>query len=341
MKIQLFIAVRDSDYMEHLSRVLLSKHADSFEVSVCSSLELFSDMMERHIYDVAILDADFFDAVGNVSVHLPLLLWSGSENVSVQTKGIKKLRKYQRISEIVRQILAWYAEISDQGQKFGDKDARITVIWSPIGGSGKTTTALAYAAYLTGQGKKTVYLDLEPFSSSPAYFGGQGPGLSDIFEKIQDGNVGLMLKSIRMEDSESGIFYFNRPNNYEDIAILTAEDISVLIRGAATGADEVIADLGSAFDAKIRQAMELSDQILLVTDSSPVSQVKYEQFRAQHSLYGQITDKLTIVANRGASHSVIADENINVIVLPVVQSQKPSVVYKTLSGYFRQLAGKK
>ena len=122
---------------------------------------------------------------------------------------------------------------------------------------------------------------------------------------------------------------------------MTAEDISVLIRGAATGADEVIADLGSAFDAKIRQAMELSDQILLVTDSSPVSQVKYEQFRAQHSLYGQITDKLTIVANRGASHSVIADENINVIVLPVVQSQKPSVVYKTLSGYFRQLAGKK
>ena len=339
MKIRLLIAARDSDYVEHLSKVLLSKYADSFEVSVCFSPESLPAMLEQHSYDVAVLDDGFLNSTGNIAARLSLLLWSGAEDPGILGHGVQKLRKYQRISAIASQILAQYAEISNQGQEFGDRDAVITVVWSPVGGSGKTTVALAYGAYLSGQGKKVVYLDLEPFASTPVYFSGQGPGLSSVFEKLQDGNIGLLLQSIRLVDSGSSILYFNRPDNYEDISILMPDDIALLIRGAASGADEVIADMGSGFDQRIQQTMELSNQVFLVADASAASQVKCEQFRSQHSLYEQIADKLTLIANRGASRGSMGAEE-NVLMLPVVQSENPIVVYKTLSGYFQRLAAK-
>ena len=56
--------------------------------------------------------------------------------------------------------------------------------------------ALAYAAQLVSRGKKTVYLDLEPFSSTPVYFADPERGLTDVFEKL-DGNLELLFQSIR------------------------------------------------------------------------------------------------------------------------------------------------
>ena len=45
MKIQLLIGICQSDYAEHLSRVLAEKHADVFEVSVCSKPELLGQTL--------------------------------------------------------------------------------------------------------------------------------------------------------------------------------------------------------------------------------------------------------------------------------------------------------
>ena len=333
MKIQLLIAVGDKDYMEHISRVFSTKYTDSFDVSICSTQSRLGELLSQRRFDIAILDTDFTEVPGIAAISLPLILWTGAESLGIQGMTFTKMRKYQRISAIKSFMLGEYAKKTDNQSEFGIGMGRITAVWSPMGGSGKTTASLAYAAQLVSQGKKTVYLNLEPFSSTPVYFANADKGLTSVFEKLQEGNVGLLLQSIRHEDRGSGILYFCHPDNYEDIEILLPEDVITLVRGAASGADEVVVDLGSVYNAKIHQLLKIADQVFLVIDDTKTSRVKFEQFRNQHSEYEELKEKLTVIANKGASRVILDEETV--IPLPLVQSMDPIVIYKTLSsGYF-------
>lgn len=333
MKIHLLIADMESDYVEHLSRVLTENYADVFEVSVCSSQKAMADLLEHRQADIALLGPSFIQDAGKSEIRLPLLLWDGTAVLNGQAAERKRIRKYQRISALSGQILEEYAEISSGDAGFeGEPCGKITVVWSPAGGCGKTTAALAYAAQKVSEGKKAVYLDLEPFSSTPVYFAEGGKSISSVFEKL-DGNVELLLQSIRQTDGGSGIFYFGRPDNYDDIEILTDEDMRNLVVSSAKGVDEVIVDIGEACGQRTAAMMDLADTVMAVIDNTRASHVKWRQFCTQHSVYEKIRAKLLVVANRGAR----LDQTQQVVSLPLVQSEDPLVVYKTLSaGYFNK-----
>lgn len=332
MKIQLLIAISESDYAEHLSRVLTEKGADIFEISVCSARELLEELLSKRRFDVALIDSETAGVTDLSAVRLPLLVWDGTEKLGEKAQGFSRIQKYQRISAISSTVVQQYAAVCGPQEGFGTGRAAITAVWSPTGGSGKTAVALACAAQKAAGGKRAVYLDLEPFSATPAYFKEPGKSISTVFEKL-DGDAALLFQGIRQEDSGSGICYFGRPQNYDDINILTETDITALLEGCAVNADELVVDLGSVCTGQVRRVLELADQVLLVADSSAVCRAKCDQFRTQHDVYAGIAGKMTVVANRGGRN--VAAQGEKVLSLPKVDSDDPVVVYKTLSGYLK------
>lgn len=333
MKIQLLIASDDDDYREQLSQVLTERYSDTFEVSVCSSAPRLAEQLSRRVFDAALLEPELAEHVQLSQVRMPLLLWNGSAGCAV-SEHVRQIRKYQRISSMVSQLLEQYAAVAEKSGDAELERGRITVVWSPSGGCGKTTAALAYAAQRAGEGKKSLYLDLEAFSSGPVYFSQNGKSISSVFEKL-DENVELLLQSIRQKDAVSGIFYFSQPENYDDISILTQEDVRLLVNASVQGIDELVIDLSSTFDDKIQMLLELADRILLVTDSSRASQQKLEQFRTQHSIYEKVREKTIQVANKG--FRIHSKEGEHAVLLPLVKSSDPVTVYQTLSaGFFKE-----
>ena len=123
-------------------------------------------------------------------------------------------------------MLEGFAELSGSGSGFDLEKARITAVWSPAGGVGKTTAALAYCTRKVSEGKQVLYLDLEYFSSVSVYFSGDGKSISTVFDKLANNAQYAPLRGIRQQDSGSGIMYFCEPNNYDDINVLTDEDIA-------------------------------------------------------------------------------------------------------------------
>ena len=319
MKIQLLIASDDDDYREQLSQVLTERYSDTFEVSVCSSAPRLAEQLSRRVFDAALLEPELAEHVQLSQVRMPLLLWNGSAGCAV-SEHVRQIRKYQRISSMVSQLLEQYAAVAEKSGDAELERGRITVVWSPSGGCGKTTAALAYAAQRAGEGKKSLYLDLEAFSSGPVYFSQNGKSISSVFEKL-DENVELLLQSIRQKDAVSGIFYFSQPENYDDISILTQEDVRLLVNASVQGIDELVIDLSSTFDDKIQMLLELADRILLVTDSSRASQQKLEQFRTQHSIYEKVREKTIQVANKG--FRIHSEEGEHAVLLPLVKSSDP------------------
>lgn len=330
MKIQLIIAVNDRDYVDHLSRELTERYAEVFEITVCTSPDRIGELTGRKRFDAGIFDAELARLAELSSVRLPLMVWDGVSSASGEA-GLELIKKYQRISRISADVLERYSKVAEGSWGIASGRANVTAVWSPSGGSGKTTAALAYCARKASQGLRPVYLDLQPFSASDIYFPSGGKSISALFEQLDSAE--LLGQGIRQEDHSSGIFYFGKPDNYDDINILTKDDIEQLITGCARSADELVIDLGSTYDAKTRHILELADCVMVVLDATAGCRAKWQQFAAQHDTFELIKDKTTLVLNRGAA----ADGSpvAKTVSLPIVQSTDPAIVFKTLSsGYF-------
>lgn len=327
MILKLLIATPDKSYSEYLSNVLSEKYAQTFTVSVCSSLERLDDMLEDTKYDVALLESKFADVKNVDSISLPLMLVD--ESGVADDSGFKAVSKYQRISMIIGDILENYSQIGKIGIGFGVEKAQITAVWSPSGGTGKTTIALAYAANKVLGGNQATYLNLENFSSTSVYFPESGKSISKVFEKL-DSNVQMFLTGIRQQDSRSGISYFCGPENYDDINILTQSDLEILLNACATGIDELIIDLSSQCDERIQKIFEIANTVLLVCDSSTTSQAKIKQFINQHNVFKKLQSKAVLVNNKGAN--IVEDSISKTVKLPHVKSTDPTSIFKALSG---------
>ena len=263
------------------------------------------------------------------NVALSLILWDGTSSLNEPICTTKVIQKYQRISEIVSKMLEYYSEVSSKTGAFKKSKGKTTVVWSPSGGSGKTTVALAYAANVVSDGKKVIYLNLENFSSTDVYFSQTDKSISSVFSRLGS-NIEMLLRSIRQQDGSSGIYYFGQPENYDDINELTEDDLSILVENCADSVDELVIDLSSSCNGRTIKLFEMADSILLVVDSSRVSRVKWGQFTSQNKVYKDIQHKSVMILNRAARMEQSGD--IKMILLPVVQSNDPVVVYKTLSG---------
>lgn len=328
MKIQLLIACEDKDYCQHLSRVLAERHGDTFEVSICSTREKLAAALTGHRQDVALLSAHMARGAMLDKVTLPLLLWDDAAGEELGQE-MDSVRKYQRISNLTGDVLGRYAKVAGRKNVPESERVQICAVWSPAGGTGKTTVALAYAAQQAATGRKTVYLDMEYFSSTPVYFSQEGKSISEAFENL-GGNLELLLKSIRRQDVGSGIYYFCAPSNYDDMNILSRENVEELVSAAGQGMEEVVLDLSSVCDERCQCIMALADRILLVTDNTPRSLAKLKQFQEQNNLFEQIREKVTLVCNMGAQVTASVPHTVT---LPSLRADNPTSVYKSLSAH--------
>ena len=332
MRIKLLIASTDSDYAGHLSNRISELHGEVIDISICSSQERLQELLSNRKFEAALLEEALTKGVDLSGVKLPLLLWTEDEGADDTQDGIKRIRKYQRVSSIVEAILEMYAKVSSDGRGSDPEKAKITAVWSPCGGVGKTSVALAYAAKKASEGKQVLYLDLELFSSVPVYFNETGKSISSIFEMLEnhEGNVRMLIRGIKRYDSETGIAYFYRPDNYDDMNILSTENIAELISACAGVVEELVIDMSCSCDERAQQVFDCADRVFVVSDATYASQTKLLQFATQHSVYERIKDKTLLVANKGA---IISNTLKGVVIsLPIVQSSDASAVYKALSG---------
>jgi len=318
LKMRLLIATADSDYADHLSGVLSEKYPEMFELFVCTR-----DLPSGKKFEIALFGSEFLSWANLVSADLPLILADGNEYAG----DYKSVFKYQRISSMVAGILEYYSQTGKATSGFPSVKGRIVAVWSAAGGSGKTTVALAYAAYRVSEGKKATYLSLENFAGTSAYFQGTGKSLSKVFEKFGS-DIRMFAAAIRQTDAVSGISYFGEPENYEDMNILSIEDIEELISACAAETQELVIDLPSSCDSRVKKVFELADTVLLVSDPSAVSRAKLGQFVTQHDVFGKIQPKIVLANNKGA----VADLDIGKSIrLPFVHSADPVSVFRALS----------
>ncbi len=329
MKIKLLIGTDDEKYVQRLSGTLSSCHGDVFEVSLCTTPEKMTVLLEKSTMHVALIAPEFVPYVPQDARALVLVLCSEADGVIPLGVQHKCVEKYQRISSIASEVLGSYAAVSTSGSVAHSEGGKVTVAWSPCGGVGKTTAALAYATNRVTDNYRVTYLNMEDFCSTAAFFAQSGKSISNVFEQLDNTNVPMLLQSIRQKDSGSGIFYFSQPENYDDMNALTDTDIQIILDGCLNDTNEIVVDLSNGTTGRTGYLLEQADTILLVCDDTPVSHIKLQQFIQQHNLWQLIADHCVLVWNKGAQPTVTEVEKT--VSLPRLKEGNPVAVYKTLS----------
>lgn len=276
------IAVADSnrEYVERLAEVL--QQNGELNISIFTSAEKLLSAVERERYDVVLFDPDISDTKLYFSnVKLAVCLYSDEAVNKKLYSDIDNIHKYQRISNIYKEILKKYADKAGYSADFGNsKRTRIQAVYSPIGGSGKTIISIAMASKLVEFGRSVLYISTEQLSSSSVIFPYSEEGNTALIEALNSGaSFEMKLKGIAKQGIH-GVSYiegFEKIADYDDVNYQEMKDVLSSIK--KTGIyDHVIVDMGSNIDHITKSVWEEADEIVVVCKAGDFAAKKINSF---------------------------------------------------------------
>lgn len=310
MNISMAIVDSDKDYTSRLSEAL-QQYTD-LSISIFTSLQTFQETIARERFDILLFDPDVSEEYLPLSsVKLAVCLYSDEcKNTARYTECVKTL-KYQRVSNIYRDVLREYA--NKAGGSFGfdsQQNTKLIGVYSPIGGAGKTTFALAFTGKLKSLGNSVLYASTEQLESASAVNDHSENGMAILIEDLSNENVNFKVKltaiSKRGMDDMEYLEGFTRLVDYEAVTAAEVKEVFERIK-KESDYQYIVIDMDSNLDAVNRTIFEMADQIVLVERPGELPMRKMELFSQQILVHEQ-ERKLYKIQNFAESNSVYSDE---------------------------------
>lgn len=296
------IAIADSNE-EYVSRILsVLEEYEDLNLSVFTDENTLEQALMSQKFDVLLFDASVYDGHADGGKRfLPILLLDETQGVAAQFQKTKKIRKYQRISKIYQQILEVYAEVcGDTGVVAGQKKTSVIAVYSPVGGAGKTTTALCAATKYAVQGLRCLYLGLEDIGSEECYLPRTDVrGVSEIAACLGENmNFTMKIQSL-LQTGQNNLFYLNHFDSPNDVYELSAEDLKELLEVFRKSGlfDVIVADMSCSMDVKAQVVFELADRIIIVEKPDRMAASKMTGFLNQMHIINAYSKKMVRLLN--------------------------------------------
>lgn len=308
MKIKLAILEKDQGYLTKIVSVFSTKYADKFEIYSFTDKEVALAHLEEAKIDVLVAN-DVFDIDMNILPNrCSFAYFVDSPDIDMKNEQ-HAICKFQKAELIYKQILSVYSEKagSVSGVQLGDNNAKILVFNAISGGVGSSSVAAATAMYLATKGKKTLYLNLEKFGSSEAFFKAEGQfNMSDIIFalKTKKTNLGLKLESCVKQD-KSGVYFYSQPAVALDMTELSCEEILRLLGEIKLvgSYDYIVVDMDFGLDKESRKIYRHAHALVWVGDGSEISNEKLCRVYQALSILEQneespLTNRIKFVYNK-------------------------------------------
>ena len=184
------------------------------------------------------------------------------------------LCKYQPLNQFISHIISHFNEYTSSPKLKGNRSAEVISIYSAVGGSGKTLTAVHLARELSHQGGRVFYLNLEQLPSLPWLTASSKQEESFFSRMLYYGKADMHLQAAKVElykrrHPVMGFDYFPGICDPIEMGVTTPTDTESLIHSIlATGVyDKLVLALDSMWQPRTLASLRLSDQIIwLVID---------------------------------------------------------------------------
>lgn len=315
MNISLAIADSNTEYVERLREELHHQYAELSISTYKSGEKLQADLDDKlkpKHFDIVLFDPDVSEEkLRFTNVKLPICLYSDEAEHSSRYSDCVMIKKYQRISNIYKSFIREYADKAGYSADFDNsQNTRIAAVYSPVGGSGKTTISLAIASKLVSMGKTVLFLSVEQLSSSFYVNAKQEEGITALLNKAADEhtNFELKIKGV-MKQGMNGMFYiegFDRIVDY--CAVIEDEMTGVLSKVKRSGIfDVIVIDMESNLDVIGKAVFAAVDRIVVVEKTGELPSAKIKLFVRQ-AVMDEYKEKMLRVCNFAENNSVYSTE---------------------------------
>lgn len=338
-RLSLVIADTDEAYVESIVDYLMINHSQRFQVSSFTKREFLYEFLSGNTkkIDILLISNDLFsESLPKENITSIVLLVAGK--LPQEIEGTSSVSKYQHGDKLVGNIVSIFSEKTENPvvKAQGDKKTKVIAVYSPTGGSGKTTIAVCSSIQCARRGLGVFYLNLENLQSTPLFFNcSSDQNLSGIlyFLKEKNKNLHLRIEGSRLVDAEHDVHYFSPPESIFDMEEAEPQELKTLIDELRTMSqyDIVFVDMSSDLNSRNIALLEACDEIILVLSQDAVSEVKADVFIKQLNIINHrkelnLSDKMTVVLNRYNSHMALEVETV-------------SINGKSISGYIPLVPG--
>ena len=311
-RIELYMADEDSVYLDRLAGYLLSKknmfHLHTY--SDTASLERAVTASDIRIDILAVSEQMNTPLVQKARAQVKVLLTDGKQqNTPTDYEAVLKFQKTDNlVAQLVQMFEMATGQIGAQQQNKGN--TCLVGVYSPIGGAGKTVSALLLARAFAQNGASAFYCNMERISSFQIP-GPKGVTLSNVLLALQTkgANLELQIRTNCIKDESSGVNLFAAPEStleWNEIGEGAARRLITTL--SQMGAyDVVILDFDSELHTEKLELLACCDHVLVIETTDETAQRKMEAFKWELDLhaadYSALTSRIASLINKDAAGS--------------------------------------
>lgn len=314
-KLNIVILDGDKVFLDKISNYLINK-TDKFTVTSFSDWDRFAEGGDHSGQDIMLFSEDYAEKAKDFETGMVKILMS--ENFETDAKEYASVKKYQKLDAMVKDILFIYSDKTGDSSYIvsGRKDKKIISVYSPIGGSGKTTLAVLLAKTLSISGVKVLYLNFERVSSMAGIFNNNSLNcMTDVFlaAKSHKGSIPAKILSNVIQNQASKIYYINPAESCTEYAQMTDEEVMDILDAAEgiSDFDYVIVDFLGEFNTRVLDILRRSRKVLFPYLNNDLARQKLSVFIEEMKRLKQeetILDHTIFVENKAEDN--ISEEEI-------------------------------
>ncbi len=269
-RLSLVIADYDGDYLEAFEKFLMVHYPQRFDIFSFSSFDRLSDFLSRTAKkDILAINTALYNGELQFRKAETVVFLTGDSGKPTP-EGCPKVEKYQHAEKMIAELLRHYSARSTQENSVrGGSRTRIVCVYSPAGGTGKTSIAAGCSIMSAKRGLKSFYLNLEDVPSTASYFHDETEhNFSKVIYCLKEKgtNLGLKLEGLKNCDCNTGVHFFAPPDSVLEMEELMYEDIFSLVEGFRSSAvyDTVFIDMSCGLNKRNAAILSCADVILMV-----------------------------------------------------------------------------
>ncbi len=321
-KIRIVVADYEKSYIESLSSYLRSSdEAARFITTYFTSKSTLQEFLNQNeLIDILLISPALYDETLSIP-NDTLLIFLEDNKLSNNNPNLQAVYRYQRLNQLISNILSIYYENNQQAGHLlaRSKQTQVLTVYSPAGGTGKTTIAVNLSKQLALNNLKIFYLNLELLNTSSLYFQSEedNPSLQ-IFYYVKSESPQLLSKieALKKFDPHALVSYFDIAISADELMEFSENDVKRLINGIVdTGTyDFIVVDLDSSLHERNIAVLKECDKIIWPIVNNEQSFLKTASFLAEEEkIIGKeniVKDKLIMLMNKFYSDTAnIANES--------------------------------
>ena|GEM_PF-3101349 len=302
MKHRIVLYDTDLDYSRRIAGYIReSDFRKEVELTVCTTIDAFTDSLERQVFDLAVANAELAEKVLDRLPSQGRMVWLTEGIGGTGPGGLEMLQKFQPVPGMLRQWIRLSGLKTVRERQFSPS-VPVIAIWSAAGGVGKTKLTSAMAGVWAGKGLRLFVIGVDPgIYGAAAIYSHQYHDVSEWLFAVKTGRE--VERRYDEGYAPAQLHYFLPDSPYEEFIRMSRKEGAELLRLASNnfGCDAVIVDAGSGYSPFAEEVWSHCDVLVHVCADEPASKLKTEKWIQEWDAWSgqeRVLEKSIFVVNK-------------------------------------------